>query len=368
VFGTSGGFDVLNSAFFVLIMAIAYYFIKHPSSRGFCFLIASLLVFSNIRYESITFLVILPVLCIRRIKWQYIKDGAYLWFLTPLVNLPYLWQRILKTDAYQNPEGTPVFSANLLLGNLVKFFKNLIDVKYFLPYAGILSIISMLIFVYLFFVILKRRKQLQGHQFYSVFVISASVLASTLIYFTHFFGDYIHPSSARLFITLSIAFALAPIALKIFKPNFMSSRALLVISVIFFLFYHPIAVEGRFINALMGNRRTEHCIDFVTKIGDKNILIITERPGQFTALGYGAINFAYANKYKENTMREVKRHLSSRIFVFQDIMYDGYKPTETTALHPDFKLKTLYEVQNSATEFLRISEIQVPPEVASKAK
>ncbi len=360
IFGTSGGFDLLNSAFFVLLMAAAYYFVKNPSSVAFSFIFATLLVFANIRYESVGFLVILPLLLIGKMRWQYFKDYSYLFFIIPLASLPYVWQRILRPDVYQNPAGTPLFSATALIKNIAIFFTNLVDFKYFLPYAGFVSIASILIFVYLIIEILRKKIRLTDYQYYFLFVLAISVLVSTGMYFCHFFGDCTHPSSARFFITLSIVLALGPVALKIFKPDTVSGKTILIISIMCFLYYHPIAVEGRFINTLAGNRTAYHCMNWLSKINDKNILTISERPGQFTAMGYGGINFSYANKNSAQTLNEVKRHLFSRTIVFQEIKYKDNSPTTQTALDTNYKLTTLYEVQITATEFLRISEVQAP--------
>jgi len=359
VFGTSGGFDLLNSAFFVMIMAAVCYFAKNPLSGAFSFIFASLLVFANIRYESMAFLFVIPLLLVKKIKWQHLKDSSYLLFAAPLVNLPYIWQRLLRPDAYQNPSDKEVFSLSNLAGNVVIFFKNIVDFKQFLPYAGFISVISVLIFIYLIVQILRKKIALEGYERYSLVVLIATVLISSTLYLGHFFGDCTHPSSARFFITLSIVFAFGPIALRIFKPNAISGRNLLIFSVVCFSYYHPIAVEGRFINTLKGNRVTEHCIRFLSGGNDKNILIIAERPGQFTALGYGAMNFSYVNKNSGQVLKEVGRHLFSKVFVFQEIEYQTQNPTKETALPPDYRLNPLYEVQISATEFLRISEVKI---------
>ena len=160
MFGTSGGFDLLNSAFFVLIMAATYYLIKKPSSLGFSFVFASLLVFSTIRYESIVFLAALPLLLFRRIKWNYFKNYSYVFFITPLVGLLFLWQRLLKPDSYENPAGVPVFSAAAFLKNITIFFKSLVDFKFFLPYANLVSIVSILIFICLIIEVLRKKSRL----------------------------------------------------------------------------------------------------------------------------------------------------------------------------------------------------------------
>lgn len=363
IFSTSAGFDVLNSVFFMMILAAAYCYIRQPSYRLFAFIFASLIVFSNIRYESPFLLLAFPPLLLvtKKIKWDYIKKSSWLFFITPLVMLPYLWQRILRHDAYQNPEDTAVFSFAHLVKNLGIFFKNLVDLKYFLPYAGFLSIISIVIFIYLLVRVIVKRKTLETWQKQCLIVLTLCVLLSTAIFFAHFFGDYTHPSSARLFITLSIIFALGPVILKIAQPRLLPGPALLIVSILCFMFYHPIAVEGRFINVLTGNRSTEQCISFLSKVQDKNILIIALRPGQFVAMGYGSVNFAYVNQNQQDVLTAFNNHLFARVFVFQEIEYKTGQPSEETKLPPDYNLETLREIQNSPAEFLRICELKHAP-------
>ena len=110
--------------------------------------------------------------------------------------------------------------------------------------------------------------------------------------------------------TLSIVFAFGPVALKIFKPQVLSGTTLLIISMVCFLYYHPIAVEGRFVNSLKGNRTTEHCIDFLDKVSDRNILIIAERPGQFTAMGYRGYQLCLREQERET---DTKRKLQASV-------------------------------------------------------
>ena len=52
---TSGGYDLFSTLFFALILTVFYQFIKSPDARRLAFLWLSLLVFSNIRYESCIF-------------------------------------------------------------------------------------------------------------------------------------------------------------------------------------------------------------------------------------------------------------------------------------------------------------------------
>jgi hypothetical protein len=364
IYGTSAGFDLFNSAFFVLLMAVVYHFIKSPSSESFAFLFASLLVFANIRYESSIFLLLVPALVLTKIKWQYLKDYSYLFCITPLLLLPYLWQRVLTANALQNPADVRPFSVTSFIKNAQTFFSIPLHFRDVLPYAGIVTAVSMLIFAYLLVAIVAKKISLNRDQRHFAIVLFVSVVVSSTLYFSHFFGISTHPSSARFFITLSVIFALGPITLRILKPGCVSGSVLLLASVICFLFYHPIAVEGRFINSLTLNRETEHCIRFLDNLNNRNILVVSSRPGQYVAIGYGAVDFNYANNNNAATILEMQRHLYSRLIVFQEISYETGKPAQDTALNSDYKLNALYEIQTTATEFLRISEVKVPDKPA----
>jgi len=359
IFGTSGGFDFLNGAFFMLIIAATYYFIKKPSAVSFAFIFASLIVFANIRYESVIFLFAIPILLIKKIKLEYLKKHYYLFCITPLVSLPCLWQRILKHGSH-SPTEMPLFSPTSFLEHITLLFQSLFDTKYFLPYAGLLTLISLSIFIYLLIEILRKKIKLQDHQKYFAVVCVLLIFIAVVIYFAHYSGIYTHPSTARFFIILSIILALLPIVLKVMKPNIVSGTTLLILSVACFVFYHPIAVEGRFINTLTLNRRTEHCIEFLNKLDNENILVIAPRPGQYTALGYGAVSFGYANSNYQTILYQASRHLYTRIIVFQQILYQNEVPTQDTTLDVNYKLKTLYEIQVDADRFLRIAEVIIP--------
>lgn len=360
VFGTSANFDLLNAVFFFLVLAITYAFVKSPSSFRFAFLFVSLLVFANIRYESMIFLPLIPLLMLPKLKWQHIRDSLRLFCVAPLVSLPYLWNRILKPRGhFESVPYEQFFSFDSLIKNVTSFFTHLIDFDYILPYAGLVTLISILIFIYLIIQALRGKDFTEGHKRHFLIVLLISLGLSSLIYFAYFFGYYTHPSSARFFITLSICFALGPVALRVAHPRLLSGRTLLLFAAVSFLYYHSIAVEGRFINTLTLNRQTSHCIDFLKKLDDRNILVVSSRPGQYVALGYGAVDFDYANKNAGSLLNEARRHLFSKIIVFQEIMYETGMPGSGTALDVAYNLKRLREIQITAESFLRISEVLV---------
>jgi 4-amino-4-deoxy-L-arabinose transferase-like glycosyltransferase len=360
IYGTSAGFDLLNGTFFILVLAITYSFIKSPSSEAFALLLSSLLVFANIRYESVVFLPVVLLLLVTKIKWQHIKDSSYLLFAAPLVNLPYLWNRLLKPQGYyESVKDVKLFSLGALKDNLALFFCNIIDYKSDLPYASIVTILGILILIYLVIQTLRKKIFVESCQRHFVLILIITIGISSLMYFAHFLGKYNHPSTARFFIILSLCFAFGPVILRAVHPQLFSGRALLLFSAVCLILYHPVAVEGRFINSLTLNRLTKHCIDFLNKSDDKNLLVFSSRPGQYVALGYGAVNFNYANNNKAALLNEARRHLYSEIIVFQEIMYDTGKPSADSALEPDFVLKPVYEIQTTAESYLKISKVVI---------
>ncbi|MGA2094378.1 MAG: glycosyltransferase family 39 protein, partial [Sedimentisphaerales bacterium] len=360
IYGTSAGFDLLNAVFFIMVISITFRFIKSPSSSAFALLFSSLLVLANIRYESVVFLPLVVLLVLPNMKWQYLRDSSFLFFTAPLVNLPYLWNRLLKPGAYyESVKEITLFSFGAVEKNAALFFRNLIDLQYNLPYAGVISVISILIFVYLVVQTCRRRIFVEKHNRCFIVVLLVTVGLSTLMYFAHFMGQCTHPSTARFFIILSICFALGPVALRAAKPQLFSGRVLLLFAAVCFIYYHPIAVKGRFVNTLTLNRLTQQCIDFLEKSDNENALVVSSRPGQYVALGFGAVDFNYANNNKAALLNETRRHLYSRLIVFQEIMYETGKPSADSALDADYILKPLYEIQTTADAYLRISQVVI---------
>ena len=132
-----------------------------------------------------------------------------------------------------------------------------------------------------------------------------------------------------------------------------------------FLLYASVASEDRFTQSLELIRETEHSIAFLDRLKTKNILVISDRPGIYTAYQYGASTFEYANQHKNELLAELRNHLYTEIVVLQHISYAERKPPSSEALDPEFVLGApASEFQITGAHFLRISHIEKPEIVA----
>ena len=87
-------------------------------------------------------------------------------------------------------------------------------------------------------------------------------------------------------------------------------------------------------------------------------MIITDTPGMFTVHNFSACSFAYANSDKGAVLNQLDRHLFSKIVVMQSMNYDTGESVEGNFLDKGYRLKTLYEIQNTASSFRRYSECE----------
>ncbi len=357
---SSGSYDMFSTVFFYLVFASLFFFLKDPTPAGFSFLWMNMLMFAHIRYESFIyfFLVLSFLLLFRVIRLELFKPSLHLFAMTPLLFLSLFWQRILSQGKYSTPERTSLFSVDQFMRHLKEMAMGQFDFSFELPYANIVNIIAVIIFLYLAWEGIARKtiftKQYQRR---FIFIFLAALAVNLTIFLSHFIGKYSHPTQAKFFLISSIACSLAPFLLKAVKPNAISGKALLLFSLVCFLAYHPIAVEGRFTNKLTLTRETKQCYQFLENLKEKNILIIANRPGLFTVLDYGVVNFSYANKYKNKVLRDYKRHNYVDIYVFQRISYDTGKPVREYSLDDDYNLEPLREIQVTAGRFLRISRV-----------
>jgi len=87
-------------------------------------------------------------------------------------------------------------------------------------------------------------------------------------------------------------------------------------------------------------------------------MVVSERPGQYSALGYGAVDFPFLNRNADGFLNELKRRLFQEIYLFQRIDYTTGKPVAENQLDEGkFKTETLYEAQVDANLLYRVSRV-----------
>ena len=360
IYGSSGGYDLFSTFFFCLTLLVLYDFLKSPSSEIFAFLWVSLLMFSNIRYESCIFFLIILGASLKYVKLEYFKSHAYIFSLTPILSLPFIWQRLLSVGTYENPQGVALFSVQSFLKHSIIFIENLMNLNFDLPYAGLLNIAALVIVFYLVVQVMTKKLILKPYQMVFGWILALCLSTMLVIVLAHHLGRYDLPSQARLFMYFCVFSSLTPIILKAHGPRWVTGKKLLIASIVVFLFYNPIAIKHRFINSLLATRIHHQSLTYLESLNSRNVLIISSYAGQFTAMNFGAVNFNYANRHRHEILNELKKHLYSQILIIQEIDIDTNLPKYANQnLDPIFKLNTLKEVQVLKDRWLRISAVLI---------
>ena len=357
---TSGGYDLLSTVFFALTLAVFYHFLKSPHRATFAFLWVSLLMFSNIRYESCIFFVILIPAAARFINRDYLKKDAYVYALTPMLGLPFIWQRLLSQGTYENPSNIPLFSVPSFIKHGKIFVANFLNLNLDLPYAGFLNFVAVLIIGYGFYLVVTKKVRLAPYRTYFIIVLMLCIGTIMVIVLSHHFGRYDRPTQARLFMYFSVFCALTPVLLKALKPDWISGKRLMVISFVLFLLYHPLAHSNAFINSMIITRIHQQTQKFLKSLDDPDVFLLTAYAGQYTALNYSAVTIQYANQHRPDLLSEFKNHRYSKILVLQEIDTTTHLPKwPNQRLDPAFKLQPLRLISISGDRYLRISRLVI---------
>ena len=358
---TGGGFDLLSVLFLALSLLAVWLYLQTPEAEEQDLLFFTLLMFGNIRYESIIYL---PIAFGLLLAWRRVPDGKRLLstalFSAPLL-LPTVWQRLLTMGHHEQPIGTSLFRVDSLVANAQALLKGQADFS--LPYNNLANIAAFVCFEWLLFVLLKHKRENQSKLEFASVAISL-IGIGMLISCAHFFvPGYSHSTGARLFLPFATAGAFLT-ALLFTRMLRVPPWALLTGALVLFGVYHPTAIERRFSNNLILVRSTDTIYSYLAAYADKHVLLITERPGQYTVMGRGAISFKYANNNAVDIVHSLNRKLFTDIVVAQEILYKTELPRQEQQLLPAYRLKPLYEFQNSADTYMRLSVVDkesLPP-------
>ena len=119
----------------------------------------------------------------------------------------------------------------------------------------------------------------------------------------------------------------------------------------------PTASEARFTNALILTRQASRTWDYFSKLGNKNILIMTDRPGLYTIMDYGALDISWAQANRDPLL-ELSRKLYSDVYLIQEVDLSNGKPKPEFDVWSDLPMETVYEFQNTDNSTVRIARIK----------
>ena len=350
-------------AFFALLVLKS--FLDHclkPSADTLALLWLYLCMSTHVRYEGILTQAItfVALFALRLVRWSDIRPRLLLYVVSPLLLLPRFWQAIVKANDQEEPLSITLFSLRYLRDNSVEYLKLLrtpFDFSH--PHNPLILLFGLLGLLLILSAVSSLYTTRPRNEPFIKFTLFAAAwfLVTWVLIFSYVWGKSLHPASTRLFVVVDVAFSLSAawfitVALRRF-PQWIT----ILLSATFIFFAVPVASEARLLNQLTLTRHAAQCWRYFESLNDKRILIITDRPGMYSVMNYGAMDVSVA-KQNHALLTELSRHLFQDIYVIQEINLTTKKPTPATEIWPTVDKETVQEFQNDANLTTRISRIK----------
>ena len=367
IYYTSGGFEVFNLLFSLILFWLLYKFMKEPTAINTEALLLFLPLLSQTRYESCTAVFcILPAIFIMLPKMEYWKF-SYKLILTPLFFISAIWLRIL-TDTMkglQADDKGEAFSLKYFIENTKKAYSFFIgeDLAFgviptitFLAIAGLIwSLIEFFIQIY------KNKKKSEKleekkesffvkickeNKFNFIFISATTLfyLFHAIIRFAYWGGDLPLRSSSRLgIIFLPIFTYFATNFCFRLSEKFKIRKAYFVICIICLLIvYLPVAGQNLGARDLTLYREFRAAREYLAShFKDKNeFILVANRANMYVPLKYNSVS------YRTYTY----------LILVQLIETSTNQPLDKCSVPKSLKLEKVYETQISADKYLRISK------------
>ena len=361
----SAGFDVM-AGFFALVSVKHFFdYAKEPTANRLALLWLNLCMLAHIRYEGAGFLVVSLVIlfALRMVRWEHVKPYLVVYAFTPLFLLPRFWQMILKADDAEQPLNASLFGWKYVAENTRNYFGLVLNPFDFRrPHSALLLTLGLigsgLVLLSLWKLAHQRERNVAMERFAVFAIVWAGMMAA--IYFSYSWGKPLHPASARLFVpfdafvSLLAAWVVALLCRRasLWLPSLVAAAA---------VFLHvSVASEGRLINELTLTREAAQIWRYFAQLHDKNIMVVTDRPGLYTVMDYGAQDLSVAKQGQDLTF-ELSRHLYRDMYVIQEIDLTTKQPLPEFEIWPEHKKESVLEFQNAENSTVRVARIVLEP-------
>jgi hypothetical protein len=357
----SGGFDFLTAFFSVLVLKSFLDHCRAPSADRLAMLWMNVCMFAEIRYETGLFIapVVFFLLIFRLAKLAYLRPYRWMYALSPIFLMPRIWQAILRGNVPEQDPGAITFSVGNLLTNTLAYFKPLAT-----PFDSRVSHAALVVALGVVGLLLTARwvwRQVERHERWTPelqfsAMVAGWMILQLIIVFTYVWGRPEHPASARLIISIDTFFSFLAawaVAAGLGRIRPMLSA---MVCVALFAMYLPAAAQGRLINELTLTREASEVWRFFGALHEKRILIVCERPGLFTVMNYGAVDFAQA-RIDPGLLEGLSRHLFYDIYLVQQVDLATNQPRPEQEVWPDHARAAMLEFQNDANGTVRISRL-----------
>jgi len=367
----SAGFDLLATYLLLLVVSSFLDYLRAPTPRRLALVVLHLCLLTHVRYEGVGLLIVAIVVlaALRVLKPANLRGYGWLYSWLPLCLLPRYWQAIAKADDAEQPLsaslfGTSYFAQNV--GELLQPLKKPFEANG--PHASLVILLAgsgcALLLVRLFQRARARTLTRTG-VYFSLFVL-ALVSAEAAVCFLYNWGHPQHPASARLFVWFDALTAFCAAYCLFWIGRLLTTTASgvrrlssalvpMFLSAMLFAMHVPAASEGRYINALVLTRSAAESWRFFESLGDKRILVLSDRPGLFTVMDYGASHITNADR---GPLLELSRHLYQDIYLVQEVDLATHEPKPKFDPWPDVAKETVMEFQCSATDSIRIAKVK----------
>jgi hypothetical protein len=360
----SGGFDFL-ATFFSLLSIKSFCDYAHDQSPGkLSVLWMNLCMLAEIRYESALFIV--PVLGLlllfRMLSWSNLRPYSFVYAATPAFLLPRIWQSILQGNIPEQDPGTITFSVDNFVNNAHEYFQPVLSPTGSYPFHSAiligLGVIGCLYWLCWLFGRIRRggAGEREAPRFRFAILLTAWLLLQTIICFTYVWGRAQFPSAARLVLPLDTFFSFAAAWLLTAALARFASFIPILLAAAVLASQLPVASQHRSFNRLTQTRESSATWRFFERLGEKRILIVTDRPNHFTIMNYGAMSFESARN-DPHLFTAFARHLFYDIFVIQQVKLSTNELLPGYEIWPTRKLETMLEFQNDADVLVRVSRL-----------
>jgi len=356
----SGGFDFLATFFGLLSLKSFYDYACQQSPGRLAVLWMNLCMFAEIRYESALFIVpvVAVLLVFKMLSWGALRPYALVYAATPAFLLPRVWQSISHGNVPEQEAGTVTFSLDNFLANGREYLQPILSPFGSFPFhSAILIGLGILGCVYWLRWLFDRvRGGGSAPQLRFAIVLVAWLLLQVIICFTYVWGRAQFPSAARLVLPLDTFFSFAAAwLLTAALARFMRFIPVLL-AVAILASQLPIASQHRSFNRLTQTRESATTWRFFERLGEKRILIISDRPNHFTIMNYGAMSFDSARR-DPYLFTAFARHLFYDIYVIQQVKLSSNELLPGYEIWQAHKFETVLEFQNDADVLVRVSRL-----------
>jgi hypothetical protein len=367
----SASFDLLATWLLLLVVQNFVDYARDRSPRRLAVLALTLCLLAHVRYEGWAVLAVVPVLLLvlRLVGWASLEGYGFVYSLVPLFLLPRWWQTIAKAHDAEQPLSASLFNFGYFSQYSREYLRlALAPLEVGSPHAPLLMILGAGGCIVLLVGLVRRLRAKQ----LSVEVVRLTVFVSVLLgleivmCFSYFWGKPMHAASARLFMWLDTAVAflaawLITVAGRRAVTTSLGGRtgvaATLSVCGVLFAMHLPAASEARFVNALIVTREAAELWRFFDRLGSKSILILSDRPGLFTIMDYGALDISTANANRAPLL-ELSRHLYRDIYLVQEVDLETHQVRPAFDAWPDAEKETVHEFQSTDSSSVRIARIK----------